>query len=84
MPGIFFRYDVFPLRVEVDAVERGTSITRLLIRLSAIIGGAFATGSLLCLLIRAVVAYCLARYQGSSCATPGLSSSAPLIPELDD
>ncbi|KAM7541542.1 hypothetical protein Aperf_G00000046930 [Anoplocephala perfoliata] len=89
VPGVFFRYDVFPVRVEVDALVGGGgsgSIVRLLVRLSAIVGGVFATGGLTCLLLRAAIAFCLSIREGLAHrpATPGLEASAPLIPESDD
>ncbi|KAL5111638.1 Endoplasmic reticulum-Golgi intermediate compartment protein 2 [Taenia crassiceps] len=87
VPGVFFRYDVFPVRVEVDVSGGGSSsVARLLVRLSAIIGGVFATGNLLCLLLRASVCFCLEVRNRLKLATvtPGLSASAPLIPDSDD
>ncbi|VDN95903.1 unnamed protein product [Rodentolepis nana] len=88
VPGIFFRYDTFPVRVEVEALAGGGgsgSIVRLLLRLSAIVGGVFATGNLICLLLRAVIAFCWSLRDGFSprSATPGLEASAPLIPEFE-
>ncbi|KAH9285874.1 Endoplasmic reticulum-Golgi intermediate compartment protein 2 [Echinococcus granulosus] len=87
VPGVFFRYDVFPVRVEVDVSGgNSASVVRLLVRLSAIIGGVFATGSLLCLLLRASISFCLLardRFVPAT-VTPGLSASAPLIPDSDD
>lgn len=87
MPGVFFRYDVFPVRVEVDVSGgSGASVVRLLVRLSAIIGGVFATGSLLCLLLRSSVSFCrmLRNRLMPATVTPGLSASAPLITDSDD
>ncbi|KAL5969393.1 Endoplasmic reticulum-Golgi intermediate compartment protein 2 [Taenia solium] len=87
VPGVFFRYDVFPVRVEVDVSGgNSASVVRLLVRLSAIIGGVFATGSLLCLLLRASVSFCLVvkdRLMPVT-VTSGLSASAPLIPDSDE
>ncbi|VDM35804.1 unnamed protein product [Hydatigera taeniaeformis] len=87
VPGVFFRYDVFPVRVEVDVSGGdGASIVRLLVRLSAIIGGVFATGGFLCLLLRAITSfyYMMKTYLMPATLTPGLSASAPLIPDSDD
>nr|CDS26895.1 endoplasmic reticulum Golgi intermediate [Hymenolepis microstoma] len=88
VPGVFFRYDTFPVRVEVEALAGGGgsgSIVRLLLRLSAIVGGVFATGNLICLLLRATIAFgwSLRDGLGPRSATPGLEASAPLIPEFE-
>ena len=40
-PGIFFKYDISPIKVKVDLVSR--SIFELLISLVGIIGGIFST-----------------------------------------
>ncbi|KAM3186016.1 hypothetical protein ACTXT7_005228 [Hymenolepis weldensis] len=88
VPGVFFRYDTFPVRVEVEALAGGGgsgSIIRLLVRLSAIAGGVFATGSLVCLLLRAAITFCWSLRDRLSPrpVTPGLEASAPLIPESE-
>ncbi|VDK73134.1 unnamed protein product [Dibothriocephalus latus] len=84
VPGLFFRYDIFPVRV--DVVETGETVVRLFIRLSAIAGGVYATVGLLCqfftqLLPTFLNNYTPLRRRPSSLST-GLGPE-PLMPEED-
>lgn len=45
VPGIFFKYDLSPIKVKITEEKRGFG--RLLIRLAGIIGGVFATSSII-------------------------------------
>ncbi|CAD5113396.1 DgyrCDS2568 [Dimorphilus gyrociliatus] len=45
VPGIFFKYDLSPIKVKITEEKRGFG--RLLIRLAGIVGGVFATSSIL-------------------------------------
>uniref|UniRef100_A0A5K3ENT6 Endoplasmic reticulum-Golgi intermediate compartment protein 2 n=1 Tax=Mesocestoides corti TaxID=53468 RepID=A0A5K3ENT6_MESCO len=82
VPGVFFRYDVFPVRVEVNATGE-MSVARLLVRLAAIIGGVFATGNLLCFLISTLSYSLSTQMLFRRTSRPGLSPSSPLVPESE-
>ncbi|BHF58223.1 Endoplasmic reticulum-Golgi intermediate compartment protein 2 [Sparganum proliferum] len=84
VPGLFFRYDIFPVRV--DVVEAGDTVIRLFIRLSAIVGGVYATVGFLCQLFTQLLPtfiniYKSLRHRPSSLST-GLGPE-PLMPEED-
>ena len=57
LPGLFFKYDSFPILVTVQYSPY--SIWHLLIRLSGIVGGVFATSGKLVGVLRVVLITCL-------------------------
>uniref|UniRef100_A0A183T2J1 COPIIcoated_ERV domain-containing protein n=1 Tax=Schistocephalus solidus TaxID=70667 RepID=A0A183T2J1_SCHSO len=84
VPGIFFRYDIFPVRV--DVVETGDTVVRLFIRLSAIAGGVYATVGFLCQLFTQLLPTFLSIYTPLRRRTSSLSTGLgpePLMPEED-
>ena len=67
MAGIFFKYDMSPLMVEVEEVRR--PFWQFLVRLSGIVGGIFATSGMLNALVGSLtdgVLSCLLRGKGQS------------------
>ena len=67
MAGIFFKYDMSPLMVEVEETRR--PFWQFLIRLSGIVGGIFATSGMLNLLVGSItdgVLSCIFRGKGQS------------------
>ena len=70
MAGIFFKYDISPLMVEVREVRR--PFWQFMVRLSGIVGGIFATSGMLNALVGSLtdgVLSCLLRGKGQSASS---------------